>query len=190
MGSVWELATQIADFRAGNDLPNATAKEVIHEIEEQTCARLHGDREWCTDADKKKVRAAVLHRSGVVNRVAEGGKILVNWLGAGAKAVSLEIAQTRADVCRTCDRNSPDHKWLKLTGDIVHSIAEQMQIKGERKMRVDGEENLHVCKECMCVIPLKIWLTHETLSKDMNGEDWNKWPDHCWQKKELQPTST
>jgi len=187
MGLLWELATQIADFRAGNGLPNATAKEVVHEIEEQTCVRLHDDPAWCI-AEKKSPRAALSQRSKSAN-LAGGVRTLVEWLGTGAEAVAIPIAQARANVCLDCDRNKLGHRWLKLTSDIVRAVAEQMHVKEERKLRVENEDKLGVCSECDCVIPLKIWLKRDILAERTSQEVLNALPEWCWLKTELNATS-
>src|SRR5438477_7869804 len=147
MGDALQLASEIADFRAGNGLPNATPKEVLHEIEEATCARLHQDPEWCcaSSAEKKRtVVPALIRRSGVakvadaVKRVAGGARVLVDWLGDGAAAVPVEIAQRRANVCLGCPENRDEHSLLELTGDTVRAIAEQMNVKSGLKLSGEG----------------------------------------------------
>jgi hypothetical protein len=188
MGLVWELAEQVADFRAGNGLPRATAKEVVHEIEEQTCARIHNDPAYCTQKKTHLVRAAHAPRSSAA-KLADGARILVEWLGTGAETVNLSLAQTRGNVCLTCDRNKLGNRWLKLTSDLVRAIGDQMRAKDERNLRVIDEEKLGVCSACDCVIPLKIWLKRDILAERTSQEVLNDLPEWCWLKNELQPTS-
>jgi hypothetical protein len=182
MNDIWSLAKEIADFRAGNDLPNATAKEVIHEIENQTCARLHDDPSWCSSSDKKKgVRAALTRLSkSPVGRVAAGGRVLIEWLGSGAKPVPIAIAQARANVCRSCPENREGHSFLKLTADTVRAIAEQMQEKNSLKLRVEGEEELHSCRICLCPISLKVHVPLATIQSHTTTETMSAFPSHCW----------
>jgi len=181
MGLLWELATQIADFRAGNGLPNATAKEIVHEIEEQTCVRLHDDPSWCVSAEKKSPRAALSQRFANVVRAAAGGsRILVEWLGEGAKPVAIALAQARANVCFTCPENKEGHRWLRLTADAVRAIAEQMQAKAEMKLHVEGEEKLHACAICLCPLPLKVHVPLNNILQHTDEATLNAFPPWCW----------
>lgn len=184
MGLVWELARNIADFRAGNGLPRATPKEALHDIEEATCVRLHNDPAWCIKKKTSTVRPALDHRSKNANLV-DGAKTLVEWLGSGAESVDIPIAQARANVCLKCDRNKDGHSLLKLTGSLVRTIAEQMQVKSEKRLRVEGEEKLHVCSVCDCVISLKIWLKPDILAERTSQAVLNDLPEWCWLKNEL-----
>ena len=186
MGLVWEFAEQIADFRKGNDLPNATPKEVVHEIETQTCERLHGDREWCVDdeAKKKGLRPAIDRLSRSAERVAAGARVLVEWLGEGARPVPIDVAQARANVCLTCPENKPGHRWLKLTADTVRAIAEQMQAKDALKLRVEGEGRLHACAVCLCPLPLKVHVPLGTILAHTSLSTLNAFPAWCWVTKE------
>jgi len=188
MGLVWELATQIADFRAGNGLPRATPREALADIEAYSCERLHDDPNWCVAQKKTGVRAAQSHRLNAAN-LAGGARTLIEWLGTGAEAVNIPIAQARANVCLTCDRNKLGHHWMKLTGDIVRAIADQMRVKEQRKLRVENEEALGVCSACDCTIPLKIWLKRDILAERTSQEVADALPEWCWLKAELQPNS-
>ena len=186
MNDAWSLAVQIADFRSGNSLPRATPKEALKDIDDAQCERLHNDPAHCIDADKKKgVRAAIGRLSRNVGRAAVGGHILVDWLGNGAETVNVEIAQARANVCLDCDRNQDGHSLLKLTADTVRAIAEQMQVKEHKRLRVEGEENLHVCSVCSCVLPLKIWLRPDILAERTSKETLQELPTWCWLKAEV-----
>jgi len=184
MGLLWELATQIADFRAGNGLPNATAKEVVHEIEEQTCARLHDDPAHCSQKKTTGARPAHVPRSKSAN-LAGGVRTLVEWLGTGAETVDISIAQARANVCLGCPENREGHRWLKLSADAVRAIAEQMQAKDAMKLRVIDEEKLHACARCLCPLPLKVWVPISTISHGTDDETLNSFPPFCWVKNEI-----
>ncbi len=180
MNDVWTLAKEIADFRAGNGLPDATAKAALHDIEAATCARLHGDPQWCSDPDKKKAVRAARPSVSLVTHAAAGARILVDWLGTGAVPVSIAQAQARAEVCATCPENKPGHAFLKLTADTVRAIAEQMQAKDAMKLRVEGEERLHACAVCACPLPLKVHVPLRTILSHTDGKTLNAFPPHCW----------
>lgn len=186
MGLAWEFAEQIADLRKGNGMPRATAKDVLHDIEEQTCTRLHNDPAWCVGDKKKAHQAASVRQSRNVGRAAaDGGRILVDWLGDGAVPVPIEVAQARANVCFTCPENQEGHRWLKLTADIVRAIAEQMQAKDSMKLRVNGEDRLHSCRICLCALKLKVHVPIGTILNHTDQETLNSFPSNCWLPKEL-----
>ncbi len=188
MGLVWELAEQIADFRKGNGLAGATAREVVHEIEAATCERLHSDPNWCRDADKKKaVRAALNRLSRSAGHVADGARILVEWFGDGAVPVPISLAQARANVClrggpdgKRCPKNKEGHHWLNLTADAVRAIAEQMQQKDAMKLRVAGEDGLFACAVCRCPLKLKVHVPLATILEHTDEETRNDFPAYCW----------
>ncbi len=193
MNEAWTLAGVIADFRKGNGLPRATQREALDDIDEATCARLHDDPAHCVQKKTSRARAAISRLSKSARAAATGGRTVVEWLGTGAKAVDIPIAQSRANVCLECDRNKDGHSWLKLTANLVRAIAEHMNAKEQLKLRVAGEEKLHTCSVCDCVIPLKIWLRREILAERTSSEVLHDLPEWCWLKKELHenhPTDT
>jgi len=193
MGLVWELARNIADFRAGNGLERATPKEALHDIEEATCVRLHNDPEWCIGDKKKGVRAAIDHQLKNAKAAAVGGRILVDWLGSGAKPVDIAIAQRRANVClsgapegKPCPHNRDGHSLLQLTANTVRAIAEQMNVREHLRLRVEGEENIHSCFICRCPLKLKIHVPIETILAHTDDETLMAMPQYCWMKTEQQ----
>jgi len=194
MGLVWELARNIADFRAGNGLPRATPKEALHNIEEATCVRLHNDPAWCQTQKKTGVRAAIDHQSkSLVKHAAVGGRILVDWLGSGAKPVDIAIAQKRANVClsgapegKPCPHNRDGHALLQLTASTVRAIAEQMNVREHLRLRVEGEENIHSCALCRCPLKLKIHVPIETILAHTDDETLMAMPSYCWMQTEKQ----
>lgn len=190
MNDAWSVAKEIADFRTGNGLARATPKEALHDIEEATCQRLHDDPNWCVPAQKKTmVRAAIDRLSNSVKAVGRGKRILVDWLGTGAKPVTIGIAQRRANVCFDCEHNRDGHSFLRLTADTVRAIAEQMHEKEQLKLRVQDEEKLHACEICLCPLPLKVHVPLKTILEHTDEETLNAFPNHCWIVTE-QPTQT
>jgi len=190
MGLVWELARNIADFRAGNGLPRATPKEALHDIEEATCVRLHNDPSWCIGDKKKGIRPAIARLSNAVRHAAVGGRVLIDWLGDHAKPVPIEIAQRRANVCLECPENQDGHSLLRLTADAVRAIAEQMNAKEHLKLRVEGEERLHACRVCRCPLPVKVHVPLATILERTDQETLNSFPPYCWLLAEQQTQTT
>lgn len=193
MGLVWELASQIADFRAGNGLPRATPKEALADIEESTCTRLHDDPAWCVQKKTGAVRAAIDRLSRSVAHAADGGRILVEWLGDGAKPVPVEISQARANVClsggpdgKACPHNKDGHSFFKWTADKVRAVAEQMNAKERLKLRVLGEEGLHSCEVCECPLALKVHVPLNNILQHTDEAMLNAFPPWCWMTNERQ----
>lgn len=181
MNLAWDLAETIADFRKGNGLERATAKEALHDIEEATCTRLHNDPAHCIPADKKKgVRAALDRASRSARAAATGGKVLVDWLGSRARPVVIDIAQRRADVCLECEHNKEGHSFLRLTAETVKAIAEQMQAREALKLRVEGEERLKACDVCACPLPLKVHVPLNNILQHTDEATLNAFPPWCW----------
>jgi len=147
---------------------------------------LHGDPNWCVDAQKKSVRAALSQRFASVGAAATGGRILVDWLGDGAVPVNIALAQSRANVCLGCPENKPGHRWLRLTADAVRAIAEQMQAKDAMKLRVIDEERLHACAICACPLPLKVHVPLATILAHTDEQTLNAFPAYCWLATERQ----
>ncbi len=187
MNLVWDLAEQIADFRAGNGLPRATAKEALADIEEHSCIRLHDDPQWCLKKKTSGPRAALNRLSRSAGHVADGARILVEWFGDGAVPVPISLAQARANVClrggpdgKRCPKNKEGHHWLNLTADAVRAIAEQMQQKDAMKLRVAGEEGLFACAVCRCPLRLKVHVPLATILEHTDEETRNDFPAYCW----------
>lgn len=181
MNLVWDLAKLIADFRQGNNLPRATVKEALADIEEYSCARLHDDPQWCLKKKAPGVRPAFDRLFASARAAAgDGRRILVDWLGNGATPVPITVAQARANVCLGCPENRPGHRWLKLSADVVRAIAEQMQTKDAMKMRVAGEEKLHACGICLCPLPLKVHVPLPTILAHTDADTLAAFPNHCW----------
>ena len=187
MNLVWELAEQIADFRKGNGLPRATAKEALSDIENATCARLHDDPAWCVKKKAPERAPALAHPSRSARRAAaDGARILIEWLGDGAKPVAITLAQARAGVCFTCPHNKEGHRWLRLTASAVRAIAEQMNAKDAMKLRVEGEEKLHACAVCACPLPLKVHVPLPTILAHTDADTLANFPHYCWLTTERQ----
>lgn len=49
---IGEVAKAVADFRAGNRLPRASALEALEDIDAFTCARLGNSPRWCFNTEK------------------------------------------------------------------------------------------------------------------------------------------
>lgn len=105
------------------------------------------------------------------------------WLGEGGKPVSHEQAQARADVCLQCPYNDASKKTYEIFAAKVASIVRrQIELKNSLKLFVDGEDRLHVCSACLCVLRLKV---HAPLKFIVEHTDTSGQPDYCWIAREM-----
>lgn len=116
-----------------------------------------------------------------VKNYANGGRILKDWLGEGGVVVEQETAQARANICVKCDNNVKSGLLPKAVAWAVH---EELQLKNELQLRVDGEKALGKCGICDCQNRLKIWREIEKIRAEETPESLAKFPDWCWVKTE------
>lgn len=123
-----------------------------------------------------------------VKNYANGGRILKDWLGEGGVVVEQETAQARANTCLNgakdkegkpcmCPYNTKSGLLSKAVAWAVH---EQLQLKNELQLRVDGEKALGKCSICDCQNKLKIWRELEKIRAEETPESLAKFPAHCW----------
>lgn len=119
-----------------------------------------------------------------LQRINTARKIRRDWLGEGGVPVPLEQAQARADICRTCPQNYRG-LWLWSTATAL-AIAHQMRELDKLDRHVKGEAELNVCEPCGCQLKLKVHVPFHHLYRHTNDETFAKYPDFCWQRKELE----
>lgn len=123
-----------------------------------------------------------------LGNVAAGGETVVYWLGEGGKAVTPELAKSRAAVCAACPQNEARGGLLDFfTTKASAAIAAEIEKKNALKLITGHDENLGVCRACDCPLKLKVWCPAEVISE--------KLPERvkaalgavadCWVKKEL-----
>ncbi len=108
------------------------------------------------------------------------------WLGAGGEPVPLPQAQSRANVCLTCPKNQPKPLWQFLAVPALAILQRQLAMRGHLGLAVQGEQNLHVCGGCLCVLKTKVHvpLEHVKATTPLGELDVN-----CWIRSELAVTS-
>ena len=110
-----------------------------------------------------------------VSQIANGAKVLADWLGHGGITVDKEVAQSRADICLKCPKHVKDWPILESAAD---AIKRQIEIKNHLDLHVRGEKSLHFCAGCGCVCRLKIWLPLENILPE--PEERAKFDPNCW----------
>jgi hypothetical protein len=111
----------------------------------------------------------------------QGIRILSDWVGDGGVVVSKEQAQLRADTCLGCNENKAG--WVAVEA-VASAIREQVELKNDLDLRVEGEKSLHTCAVCVCPIKLKVWTPIEYCVKYMAKQEKEQFPSHCWIVKE------
>lgn len=111
------------------------------------------------------------------------------WLGAGGKPAPQEVAQSRADICLQCPHNdSSKGIYGGLKKNIASTVRRQIELRGKMKLAVDGEERLHLCGVCGCVLILLVHVPEELLVEHLKTDE-HIYPDYCW-KGRLKPKQT
>lgn len=106
-------------------------------------------------------------------QLANGAKILVEWIGSGGVPVDKELAQARADVCLKCSKHDLNFGITEIAAGV---IAQQIELKNHLKLRVSGERSLHTCSVCGCALRLKV---HVPLHRIL-PEPTDNFPPECW----------
>jgi ADP-heptose:LPS heptosyltransferase len=104
--------------------------------------------------------------------------ILTDWLGKRGEAAPKELAQARADVCKTCPFNQ---RGGRLEAAVARTILEQETVRSKIGAEVDGENNLKTCQKCGCYLKLKVWVPMRHLRPRSRLADF---PAHCWMRTE------
>lgn len=108
-------------------------------------------------------------------QLANGARVLSDWIGSGAEPVSIELAQSRANVCLTCPKLS---EIKTMTGAVAEKIKDHMAIKNSLDMVVIGEPHLGQCEACGCEMKLKVWVPIARITPD--PEEREKLDTNCW----------
>lgn len=163
---------------------------VARELEVFNCTRIGGDGHWCDGeyAQKKtpqnggsSVRAAL---AGARN-LAGGASLLKDWLGAGGKTVGQEQAQSRANVCIECPKNTAGNFLVsKITKAVADAVHAQLRLKHQMQLSVEGEEKLQTCSICLCQTNLKVWVPPQVIKEHTSNKLLAEFPGNCWIPKE------
>jgi len=168
--------------------------KVAEELDRFTCLRLPNNPEWVENAEiKKKVhrprsgmfRGVAEHVAGI-SKLAGGARIINEWLGAGGRPVSQELAQKRTNVCNQCPMNTHGGFVVsKITRSMAEAIKEQLRTKSELALSTAGEDKLGTCKVCLCHLPLAVWCPIEHIRSYTSQALLKEFPEWCWKRQEL-----
>lgn len=124
-----------------------------------------------------------IHSANMIKEALTFYRIKKQWFGDGATPVDSQTAQARADVCLKCPYNQPMPIWELFAGSVAFAVKQQLRLKSEMKLRVNGEEDLHVCERCLCILSLKPFVP---LQHILDSSDTSNLPEWCWITKEKQ----
>lgn len=75
------------------------------------------------------------------------------------------------------------HEVLK--GMVTDVVRRQIMLRNSLKLNVKGEEHLHICDVCHCVLELLVWVPTKTIKETKSKELLEETPDFCWQREAL-----
>jgi hypothetical protein len=120
-----------------------------------------------------------------IRKVLTGAKTLVEWLGAGGKAVEPAKANARAEVCASCIHNGTGDWTHYFTVPVSAGIRKMLSIKNAMKLKTDYDSKLNVCEICLCPLPLKVWVDIEHIKLTTDEQTVSALPTHCWIRLEI-----
>lgn len=119
-----------------------------------------------------------MNLSDKVKNISGGVSTLSDWVGSDCIVVSQETAQTRTNICLSCEFNQ---KGSFVTESMAKTIRETMKVKKSLGLRTQGIKGLKSCQKCLCYLPLKIWTPIDIVRRHMNPGEFESFPGHCWQ---------
>lgn len=157
-------------YRANNwDLPS----NIRDLIEQQICEK---QRDYCVDTGGRPPVSPSKAAAVAFHLIKDYTLRLLNAPGR----VQQEQADARAAVCATCTENVEREGCSNCNMGVLRDLV--VKIKGNRVTK--SEEQLKVCRVCLCENRAKVWLTLEDLKKLTNKQEWEALPTTCWMRTE------
>lgn len=115
-----------------------------------------------------------------VKAIAAGASLLLDWLGAGGETVPQTLAESRAQVCASCPQNQPGD-WTRLfTEPAANKIKQQLSLRAEMELKTTVDDQLRVCKACLCPLPLKVLTPLKHILEHTSDAVKTKLDPQCW----------
>jgi len=137
-------------------------------------------RDLYGDGDKKKDPQSAAGVLSGAKRIAAGVKVLLEWLGSGAKPVDHALATARAAVCAECPRNEGGDWRAMFTQPVANRIRQQLEIKNDMKLVTVHDAKLSVCSACLCPLILKPWTPLQHVLDNTSDEVRKALAPQCW----------
>jgi hypothetical protein len=192
------LVDQVINQRRANprfQLPTERAA-VENEVDEQNAMRMlsiRGGENYIThDAlpapppfyNPPQRRRAV---AAAGDNLANGVRVLADWLGEGGVPVAKELAESRAAICAVCPKNGKGDWTARFTGPVAAVIRKQLAIKNDMSLTTAHDNELGVCDACGCQLSLKVWAPIKHIAAHLTDEVKAKLDPGCWVTSELCP---
>lgn len=169
-------------------------KEVADELDTYICVKIANDENYCIGGapvrrpfPATRPPVARLDLGALVagaRTISTGIGVLVDWLGAGGKAVPHEHAEGRAAVCVVCPKNEPGDWMSFFTGPAAEKIRKQLAIKNDMALVTSLDARLNVCQACWCHMALKVHTPIKHILGRLKPEGRAKLDPKCWIPKE------
>lgn len=163
----------INKYRSDNQFPPVSPEDAI----DQLCKLLPPG--WCEYEENGQKPPWFINTRLGVRDVLNGLKALTRFVISGAPLVSKEKAAERALTCSRCYFNVP----ISGCSPCIGLSSAILAISGANETPSDA--SLKSCACCACPTKAKVWLPIEIIAKSTTDEQMRKFPDFCWQKKEI-----
>ncbi len=176
------FVSDIQKLREMNKFPRSSRAETFEDVEEEQCRRLNYDPAWVQKktnfiSPSKVLRSASAHVRVVAtlfSNIKSGARTLLDWSDDGFAAVPAALSQARADICtgrisgHPCPHNI--NSTIKIPDTVAGLVQAQIEKKNGMKLTVEGEADLHICKLCLCILPLKVHVPLPTILAQMTPD--------------------
>lgn len=138
---------------------------------------------WCKYETGERPSWYVNTRLGVMD-VLRGTQALANFIVSRMKVVDKTLASQRALTCSRCYFNVDTAGCAPCVG-LAEAVV---NISGDNK--TPSDPSLKSCAVCSCSVRAKVWMPIDTIAKSTTEEQMQRFPDFCWQKREINAMST
>lgn len=101
-----------------------------------------------------------------------------DWLGGEGRPSP--HAQARANTCLQCPKRDVDSSMEEGAKRLI--VRTTLSVKQKLEWHVKGEDELHLCGMCGCLLETKVFVPLE-LARE-NTPDWKQFPSTCWLRAE------
>jgi hypothetical protein len=122
-----------------------------------------------------------------LHRLRSGASALSYWWLEGEEPVSQDLAQARANICKTCPKNQDPSLFEALTGTAAVAVKKALELKHERRLSVEGENLLNVCEACGCDLKLKVFVPMKVVLRTGLPDYFTDLVPNCWLLSESKP---
>lgn len=121
-----------------------------------------------------------------LEKLAAGGRVLVEWINSGQEAVPNDLAEARAAVCVTCPLNAKGDWTSFFTVPVSNKIREALETRRNWNLSTTHDDALKVCEACYCPLPLKVHMPLDRILSRIPQDSLDALAPGCWIRKEKQ----